>query len=48
VTMEGVPAGPVRPPLVMPAAADLNELATIVAAGREVLADALTGASGAV
>ncbi|ORV89529.1 5-dehydro-4-deoxyglucarate dehydratase [Mycolicibacterium iranicum] len=42
VTMEGVPAGPVRPPLVMPSTEDLTELASIVAAGRAVLADALT------
>lgn len=42
VTMEGVPAGPVRPPLVMPSTEDLAELASIVAAGRAVLADALT------
>lgn len=40
VTMEGVPAGPVRPPLVMPSAQDLAELTTIVAAGRAVLAEA--------
>lgn len=44
VTMEGVPAGPVRPPLVMPSTDDLTELASIVAAGRAVLADALTQA----
>ena len=44
VTMEGIPAGPVRPPLVMPNSADLAELAAIVAAGRAVLDDALTQA----
>jgi 5-dehydro-4-deoxyglucarate dehydratase len=42
VTMEGVQAGPVRPPLVMPTADDLAELTTIVANGRAVLAGALT------
>ena len=41
VTMEGIPAGPVRPPLVMPSAEDVAELAAIVAAGRAVLADHL-------
>lgn len=44
VTMEGVPAGPVRPPLVMPSADDLAELAAIVRTGRAVLADALARA----
>lgn len=44
VTMEGVPAGPVRPPLVMPTPEDRAELASIVAAGRAVLADALAQA----
>ena len=44
VTMEGVPAGPVRPPLIMPTDDDLAELKAIVAAGRAVLADALSGA----
>ncbi|MEH3130674.1 MAG: 5-dehydro-4-deoxyglucarate dehydratase [Mycolicibacterium neoaurum] len=44
VTMEGVPAGSVRPPLVMPSAEDVAALASIVAAGRAVLADALSGA----
>ncbi|MDZ4267620.1 MAG: 5-dehydro-4-deoxyglucarate dehydratase [Mycobacterium sp.] len=44
VTMEGVPAGPVRPPLIMPSAEDLAELKSIVAAGRAVLAGALSEA----
>lgn len=44
VTMEGVPAGPVRPPLVMPRVEDVAELASIVAAGRAVVAAALSGA----
>jgi 5-dehydro-4-deoxyglucarate dehydratase len=44
VTMEGVPAGSVRPPLVMPSAEDVEALASIVAAGRAVLAAALSEA----
>ncbi len=44
VTLEGTPAGPVRPPLVMPSAEDTAELRSIIAAGRAVLADALTEA----
>ena len=44
VTLEGTPAGPVRPPLVMPSAEDTEELRAIIAAGRAVLADALTQA----
>jgi 5-dehydro-4-deoxyglucarate dehydratase len=44
VTMEGVPAGPVRPPLVMPHADDLAQLSTIIAAGRAVLAASLSEA----
>ena len=44
VTLEGIPAGPVRPPLVMPSADDLAELRSIIAAGRAVLAEALTEA----
>jgi 5-dehydro-4-deoxyglucarate dehydratase len=44
VTMEGVPAGPVRPPLVMPNSDDLAELASIIAAGRAVLSDSLSRA----
>ena len=44
VTMEGVPAGPVRPPLVMPTATDIDELASIVAAGRAVTTGALSQA----
>jgi 5-dehydro-4-deoxyglucarate dehydratase len=41
VTMEGVEAGPVRAPLIMPSDADLAELTRIVAAGRAVIADEL-------
>ena len=44
VTMEGVPAGPVRPPLVMPTATDVDELASIIAAGRAVMTGALSQA----
>jgi 5-dehydro-4-deoxyglucarate dehydratase len=44
VAMEGIPAGPVRPPLIMPTASDLAELQSIIAAGRAVLSDALTKA----
>lgn len=44
VTLEGTPSGPVRPPLVMPSAEDTEELRSIIAAGRAVLADALTEA----
>lgn len=44
VTMEGVPAGPVRPPLVMPHADDLAQLSSIIAAGRAVLAASLSEA----
>ena len=44
VTLEGTPAGPVRPPLVMPSADDVTELRSIIAAGRAVLAEALTEA----
>ncbi|MCX5046466.1 5-dehydro-4-deoxyglucarate dehydratase [Aldersonia sp. NBC_00410] len=46
VTMEGIPAGPVRAPLVDASPADTRELERITAAGRAVLADAL--AAGAV
>lgn len=42
VTLEGLPAGAVRPPLVMPSADDIAELCSIIAAGRAVLAEALT------
>ena len=45
VTMEGIPAGSVRPPLIMPSAKDLTELHSITAAGRAVLSEALTGTS---
>ena len=41
VTAEGVDAGPVRAPLIMPSAADLTELLGIIAAGRAVIADQL-------
>jgi 5-dehydro-4-deoxyglucarate dehydratase len=44
VALEGIPAGPVRAPLVMPTADDLIELQSIIAAGRAVLAEALTKA----
>jgi len=44
VALEGTPAGPVRPPLVMPTADDVIELQAIIAAGRSVLAEALTEA----
>jgi 5-dehydro-4-deoxyglucarate dehydratase len=44
VAMEGIPAGPVRPPLIMPSSADLTELQSIIAAGRAVLSDALAQA----
>jgi 5-dehydro-4-deoxyglucarate dehydratase len=41
VTLEGIDAGAVRPPLIMPSADDIAELRAIIAAGRAVLADAL-------
>ncbi|MDV3128857.1 5-dehydro-4-deoxyglucarate dehydratase [Mycobacterium sp. 21AC1] len=41
VTMEGLPAGPVRAPLIEASPEDVAELARILAAGRAVLADAL-------
>ncbi|OBB80524.1 5-dehydro-4-deoxyglucarate dehydratase [Mycolicibacterium peregrinum] len=41
VTMEGIPAGPVRPPLIDARPDDVAELQRILAAGRAVLADAL-------
>jgi len=44
VALAGIPAGPVRPPLIMPSLEDLTELQTIIAAGRAVLAGALTEA----
>jgi len=44
VAMEGLPAGPVRAPLIMPTADDVTELRAIIAAGRAVLAEALTEA----
>ncbi|HZN84863.1 MAG TPA: 5-dehydro-4-deoxyglucarate dehydratase [Mycobacterium sp.] len=44
VAMEGLPAGPVRAPLIMPTADDVTQLRAIIAAGRAVLAEALTEA----
>lgn len=44
VTLEGISAGPVRPPLVMPSDADLATLDSIIAAGRAVLAESLAQA----
>ena len=44
VALDGIPAGPVRSPLIMPTADDLVQLQAIIAAGRAVLAGALTGA----
>jgi 5-dehydro-4-deoxyglucarate dehydratase len=44
VTLEGLDAGPVRPPLVMPSAHHLDQLRTIIANGRAVLSEALTEA----
>ncbi|WP_179472944.1 5-dehydro-4-deoxyglucarate dehydratase [Mycolicibacterium vinylchloridicum] len=44
VALGGIPAGPVRPPLIMPSADDVAELRTIIAAGRAALAGALTEA----
>ncbi|TQR83907.1 5-dehydro-4-deoxyglucarate dehydratase [Mycobacterium hodleri] len=41
VTMEGVAAGPVRPPLIMPSPEDRDTLADIIAAGRAVIAGEL-------
>ncbi len=44
VALEGIPAGPVRPPLIMPTPEDVVELRSIIDAGRAVLAEALTEA----
>ncbi|WP_234835008.1 5-dehydro-4-deoxyglucarate dehydratase [Mycolicibacterium stellerae] len=44
VTFEGIPAGPVRPPLIMPTSDDLTKLRSIIDAGRAVLAAALAQA----
>jgi 5-dehydro-4-deoxyglucarate dehydratase len=44
VALDGIPAGPVRAPLILPTADDLAELRRIIAAGRAVLAEALTEA----
>ncbi|KQY07495.1 5-dehydro-4-deoxyglucarate dehydratase [Mycobacterium sp. Root135] len=41
VSMEGVAAGPVRPPLIMPSPEDRDTLADIIAAGRAVIAGEL-------
>jgi 5-dehydro-4-deoxyglucarate dehydratase len=41
VALEGIDAGAVRPPLIMPSAEDIAELRAIIASGRAVLADAL-------
>jgi 5-dehydro-4-deoxyglucarate dehydratase len=41
VTLEGIDAGPVRPPLIAPTAEDTAELRRILAAGRAVLAESL-------
>jgi 5-dehydro-4-deoxyglucarate dehydratase len=41
VTMEGIDAGSVRAPLIMPSQKDLAELREIIAAGRAVIADEL-------
>jgi 5-dehydro-4-deoxyglucarate dehydratase len=44
VALEGIPAGPVRAPLIMPTPDDIAALRKIIAAGRAVLAEALTEA----
>lgn len=41
VTLEGIDAGPVRAPLIMPSETDLATLTNIIAAGRAVLAEEL-------
>jgi 5-dehydro-4-deoxyglucarate dehydratase len=41
VALEGIDAGPVRPPLLAPTAEDIAELRTIIASGRDALAGAL-------
>lgn len=41
VTIEGIDAGPVRPPLIMPSPEDVEALVGIIAAGRAVIADEL-------
>ena len=43
VTMEGIEAGSVRAPLIMPSPQARAELAQIIAAGRAVIADELAG-----
>ncbi|MCZ8378275.1 5-dehydro-4-deoxyglucarate dehydratase [Mycobacterium sp. CPCC 205372] len=45
VALEGLDAGPVRPPLIDAAPEDVEELRTIIAAGRAVLAEALAAPS---
>ncbi|AFA75692.1 putative dihydrodipicolinate synthetase [Gordonia polyisoprenivorans VH2] len=47
VTLEGIPAGSVRAPLVDPSPAHLDELAAITAAGRAALAGAMAAEVGA-
>ncbi len=44
VTMEGLDAGPVRAPLIMPSPEDLAALGRIIEAGRAVIADELAAA----
>jgi 5-dehydro-4-deoxyglucarate dehydratase len=44
VTMEGLDAGPVRAPLIMPSPEDLAALGRIIDAGRAVIADELAAA----
>lgn len=44
VAMEGIDAGPVRAPLVMPSPQDVAALSQIIAAGRAVIADELVAA----
>ncbi|MCV7278301.1 5-dehydro-4-deoxyglucarate dehydratase [Mycolicibacterium flavescens] len=44
VAAQGIPAGPVRAPLVMPSADDVATLQSIIAAGRAVLTEALVEA----
>ncbi len=44
VTMEGIDAGPVRAPLIMPTPEALTELGQIIEAGRAVIADELAAA----
>jgi 5-dehydro-4-deoxyglucarate dehydratase len=41
VALEGIDAGPVRPPLIVPSAEDIAQLRDIIASGRAVLTEAL-------